>query len=662
MKYLEYVNIKQGTHSTKRFSNGNTLPLVQRPFGFSSFAPQTDSSRKSWFYHPCDRSFEGIRLTHQPSPWICDHGAIVIQPQSEEPYLNIESRWSGFDKEQTILMPHYLKYHLTRPKATIELTPTEYGACVNVNFDNDFDCYLSILPVAGLCGYDFDVKKSRLYAYTDCNEFESYDVGKVRTYFVFDFEDNAINAEETYVENLTGKKYGTFIEGENSCIHLRLNDKNITFKMATSYISYEQAEVNLKNDSTYIDFESLKAENEEVWNSYLKRIKITADDDIMKTFYSCMYRVFLYPHKAYEINKDGEKVHYSPSCDCVKKGVRYTDNGFWDTYRTVYPLFSIIAKSEYKEILEGFITDYIDGGCLPCWTALDAKKCMPSTMIDAIIADAAVKGVISGELLHTAFQGMEKHANLTSKNPAYGREGCDKYLKLGYVPSDLYKESVNLTLDAAYCDYCIGVVAEIIGEHEKAKMYFNRANNYKNIFDKETGFMIGKRLDGSFEPDFDAIKWGKDYTEAAAWQTTFAVQHDFAGLSELYGGKEKFMSKLDEFFASPLEYRVGGYKAEIHEMTEFADGSWGQCAISNQPSFHIPFIYAFFGEREKTSYWVKRICKEGFSWKDDGFPGDEDNGSMAAWYIFAALGIYPLCPGKKELVLFDGLADSYEIL
>lgn len=193
----------------------------------------------------------------------------------------------------------------------------------------------------------------------------------------------------------------------------------------------------------------------------------------------------MYPHKAYEINKYGEKVHYAPSCDCVKKGVRYTDNGFWDTYRTVYPLFSIIAKTEYKEILEGFITDYIDGGWLPCWTALDAKKCMPSTMIDAIIADAAVKGIISGELLHTAFQGMEKHANTSSENPAYGREGCEQYLKSGYVPSDLYKESVNLTLDAAYCDYCIGVVAEIIGEHEKANMYFNRSKNYKNIFDKK---------------------------------------------------------------------------------------------------------------------------------------------------------------------------------
>ena len=655
MNYLNYVNIKQGTKSIKRFSKGNTLPLIQRPFGFASFAPQTESNRETWFYHPCDRSFEGVRLTHQPSPWIRDHGAIVICPQTEEPYMEADKRWSGFVLEETVLMPHYMRYCLTRQRANFELTPTEYGACFNINFDNDFDKYLSVLPVHGLCGYEFIKEKNRLYCYTDCNELDGYDKGKARTYFVFDFDENTIDAEKTLVENKQEKINGRKIDGEDTAIHLYINTKKITFRMATSYISYEQAELNLENDSTYKDFESLKAENEKIWNSYLSRIEITADEDIMKTFYSCMYRVFLYPHKAYEINKEGKPVHYSPAADCVKDGVRYTDNGFWDTYRTIYPLYSFIARKEYAEILEGFIADYVDGGWLPCWTAMDAKKCMPSTMIDAVIADAAVNGIISGTLLETAFEGMEKHANMNSPIPAYGREGCEDYLKLGYVPSDKYKESVNLTLDAAYCDYCLGVVADILGYKDKAQKYFERSKNYKNIFDKETGFMRGKRTDGSFEPDFDPVMWGRDYTEAAAWQTTFAVQHDFEGLAELYGGKEKLIAKLDEFFSESQSYRVGGYKQEIHEMTEFADGIWGQCAISNQPSFHIPFIYAYFGETEKTNYWVKRLCSEAFSAEDDGFPGDKDNGTTAAWYILASLGMYPLCPGKKEFVKFTGL-------
>ena len=659
MDYIQYVNIKQGTKSQRRFSNGNTLPLIQRPFGFAAFAPQTDSSRGPWFYHPDDRSFEGVRLTHQPSPWISEHGAIVIQPQSEEPYISEENRWSGFLRDKTVLMPHYLSYYLTRPRASIELTPTEYGACFRVEFNNDFDNYISVLPVWGMCGYRLDAESGRLYCYTDCGEPSGgYDKGRARTYFVFDFGRDVINSEKTIIEGDFGKKKGLTAEGENTAIHLLLNTKKLTFAMASSYISCEQAELNLKNDSTYSDFDSLKQENEKIWNGFLSRIKIKADENVMKTFYSCMYRSFLFPHKAYELDENEEPIHYAPSCDEIKSGYRYTDNGFWDTYRTVYPLFSIIAKNEFKEILEGFINDYIDGGWLPRWTAMDAKNCMPSTMIDAVIAEAAVRGIISGELLKTAFEGMEKHANIPSPNPAYGREGCEYYTKIGYVPSDKYKESANLTLDFAYCDYCIGTVADILGEKEKAKKYYLRSENYKNIFDKETGFMRGKRIDGSFEPDFDPIMWGRDYTEASAWQTSFAVQHDFAGLAELYGGKDKLEAKLDTLFASPPDYRVGGYKCEIHEMTEFADGKWGQCAISNQPSFHIPFIYAYLGDIEKTNKWVSRICNEGFSADDDGFPGDEDNGTMSAWYIFATIGFYPICPGKAEYVKFCGLADE----
>lgn len=657
MNYIKYVNIKQGTKSVKRFSNGNTLPLVQRPFGFASFAPQTQSGRGSWFYHPDDRSFEGIRLTHQPSPWIWDHSAIVICPQSEEPYMDADMRWSGFSPDKTVLMPHYMKYYLTRQRASFELTPTEYGAYMRLEFNNNFNNYLSVLPVQGLCGYEFDKQKNRLYCFTDCNELDGYDKGLARAYFVFDFGEDVIDADKTLTENRKEKKLGTKTDGDDAGIHLFLNSRKLTFQMASSYISYEQAEYNLERDKFVGDFDSLVAENEKIWNSYLSRVEIQADEDKMKTFYSCMYRVFLFPHKAYEIDKEGKPVHYSPAADCVKPGVRYTDNGFWDTYRTFYPLLSIIAKDECAEMLEGFIVDYQDGGWLPCWTAMDAKKCMPSTMIDAVIADAAVKGIISGDLLEKAFEGMEKHANNASPIPAYGREGCEDYLKLGYVPSDKYRENVNLTLDAAYCDYCLGVVAEILGKKETAKKYFARSENYKNIFDKETGFMRGKRTDGTFEPDFDPTMWGRDYTEAAAWQTTFAVQHDFEGLAELYGGKDKLIEKLDEFFAAPVEYRVGGYKFEIHEMTELSAGNWGQCAISNQPSFHIPFIYAYFGETEKTNYWIKRICEEGFSWQDDGFPGDEDNGTMAAWYIFASLGMYPICPGKNELVKFNPLVN-----
>lgn len=662
MDYLKYVNIKQGTKSSGRFSNGNTLPLVQRPFGFASFAPQTDGSRGAWFYLPDDNSFEGFRLTHQPSPWIRDYGTIVIHPQNEIPYMAGGRRWSSFDKEKTVLMPHYMKYHLNRSQADFELTPTTYGACMRITFGTDFDNYISVLPVKDVCGYEFDKAANRLYCYTDCLDHEVVDAEGYRAYFVLQFEDGAISAEKTLTEDKNGKQNALCIEGEDTAIHLRASKKEIVFTMAASHISYEQAAANLENDSGFTDFDSLKEENAAIWNEYLGKIEISGSEDILKTFYSCMYRVFLFPHKAYEISKNGEIVHYSPADGSAKTGYRYTDNGFWDTYRTVYPLLSIIAKDECREMIEGFINDYKERGWLPCWTALNAANCMPSTLIDAVIADAAVKGIISGELLETALEGMEKHANEPSPVSAYGRAGCEYYTQIGYVPCDKHKESVNLTLDAAYGDYCIAVVADILGYRDKAKKYKERSKNYKNIFDKETGFMRGRRSDGAFRPDFDPILWGRDYTEAAAWQTTFAVQHDFEGLAELYGGTDKLIKRLDEFFATPPAYRVGGYCTEIHEMSEFAEGNWGQCAISNQPSFHIPFIYAHFGETEKTDYWVKRMCDEAFSFADDGFPGDEDNGTMAAWYIFAKIGIYPLCPGKAEYIVWNKEKKDIKVL
>ncbi|MDD4690268.1 MAG: GH92 family glycosyl hydrolase [Eubacteriales bacterium] len=661
MRYLNYVNTKQGSKSTMRFSHGNTLPLVQRPFGFASFAPQTHSDRGNWYYHCDDMSLEGIRLTHQPSPWIGDHCAIVMLPQSETPNLDPWGRWSGFDKKSEVLMPHYLKYRFNKYFSTFELTPTEYGACVKIEFEKDFDKYLSIAYVSGICGYEYDAENNRLLCYTDCN-YRVANETHIKGYFAFQFDEDTIDIENTLVEDEQGRRRGLSIEGEKTGIHLALKKKNIQFTLATSFISCDQALLNLKNDNNFESFESLKQYNEQLWENYLSRIEISADEDTMRTFYSCMYRSFLYPHKAYEIDENGKAIHYAPCDDSVKEGIRYTDNGFWDTYRTVYPFYALVAKEECREIIEGFIQDYIDGGWLPCWTAGDAKKCMPSTAIDAVIADAAVKGILSGELLETAFRGMEIHANNDSPLPVYGREGCSDYLELGYVPSDKYKESVNLTLDAAYFDYCLATVAGILGYDDKKEKYLTRAKNYANIFDSETGFMRGKDSQGNFRPGFDPISWGGDYTEAAAWQTSFAVQHDIEGLAQLHGGKDKLVEKLDALFAAPVEYRVGGYYITIHEMEEMAACDWGQCAVSNQPSFHIPFIYAYLGEKEKADYWIKKISSEGFSYRDDGFPGDEDNGSMALWYIFSCLGIYPICPGKAEYTITTPLVDKVKIL
>lgn len=662
MNYLNYVNVKQGTRSIARFSAGNTLPLTQLPFGFASFAPQTDGSRRGWFYHPEDHSIEGIRLTHQPSPWINEHGAIVMMPQTEVPYLQEGRRWSGFRPKETVLEPHYIKLNFLRSQALFELTPTTYGAAIRVTYNGTDKNYFSLLPVTGNTSYNFDPEKNILLCKTDCNVLRSCDKYPIKAYFAFRFKSGAINAENTLIEDNDGSRNGLKIEGSFAGIHLSVDVAQLDVEMATSFISEEQALRNLDNDNDYENFDALKERNFEIWNDYLGRIKIKAPENQMKTFYSCLYRTFLFPHKAYEPDENGNPVHYSPATGDVKCGVRYTDNGFWDTYRTIYPLFALIAPQEYPQMLEGFLNDYRDGGWLPCWTAGDAKHCMPSTAIDAVFADAAVKGIMTEEQMKTALEGMMHHAENASDVLGYGREGCLDYLKYGYVAYDEHKESVNLTLDAAYFDRCIADVANLLGEKEIADKYLKRSNNYKNIFDPETGFMRAKGKDGKFRQGFVPHSWGGDYTEASAWQTTFAVQHDFEGLAELFGGKEKFLAKLDAFFAEPPRYTVTGYKQEIHEITEMAALDIGQCAISNQPSFHIPFLYAYFGERKKTDDVIRLILEQSFTAEDDGFPGDEDNGTMAAWYIFVSLGFYPLTPGKADYVITTPLVESAEIM
>lgn len=645
MKYCSFVNTKQGSKSTHRYSNGNTLPLVQLPFGMASFAPQTESDKR-WYYHPDSRSLEGIRLTHQPSPWIADYGAFVLMPQNKKLGASGDSRWSGYRPEDAVLTPYYLKTRFLRSKSDFELTPTERGACVKITFDEDGDNYLSVLPVTGW--YSFRLDGNTLYAST--NMHMSGEAVKFKSYLVIRFPENSVDPEGTLTSCGKGFKKAKKAHGIGRGIHIKLNNKTTEIKLAISYISFEQALKNLDSELSGKSFSEVENAAEGKWEECLSRIRIESDDEkLIKTFYSCMYRAFLYPHKCYEYS-DGKPVHYCPHDGSVHGGVRYTDNGFWDTYRTVYPLFSLIAKDELREMLKAFINEYRESGWLPRWLSIGECGCMPSTLIDAVICDGAVKGFIDKADLETALEGMIHHSEKNSGKRNFGRNGAESYCKLGYVPYDEEKESVNLTLDAAYGDWCIAEIAKILGKPDTEAKYRKRALNYRNLFDKETGFMRAKNKKGEFRPDFTPFGWGRDYTEGSAWQTSFAVPHDIEGLAELYGGREKLIEKIDELFAAPPEYEVIGYGSEIHEMTEMAAVDFGQCAISNQPSFHIPYIYSALGDVEKTAYWVRKLCDNAFSYENDGFPGDEDNGTTAAWFIFSVLGLYPFCPGKPEFV------------
>ncbi len=310
---------------------------------------------------------------------------------------------------------------------------------------------------------------------------------------------------------------------------------------------------------------------------------------------------------------------------------------------------------------EGFVNYYLDTGWLTRWLSPGEYGIMPGTLIEAVLSDAIVKGVIGGDLAKTALAAMCKQANTPSGTPARGRAACAEYNALGYVPCDLFGESVNATLDYAYCDFCIAQAAEKLGERKTAAAFYARSKNYKNLFDAESGFLRGKDSAGKMRAQFDPFAWGGDYCEGGAWQNGFGVYHDVEGLASLYGGRANLIGKLDALFAEKPRYRAGGYGGEIHEMTEMGVRDFGQCAVSNQPSFHLPYLFAMLGEREKTEYWAEKIANEAFSWEETGFPGDEDNGSMAAWYVFTAMGFYPVCPGKDEYIAAKPLFESVAV-
>lgn len=649
MNLLDYVHITQGTASQQRFSNGNTLPLVQLPFAMNAFVPQTQR-RGPWFYHPYDRSLEGVRLTHQPSPWIRDFGTFVMMPQAGKCISDSDyARWSGYRPEDAVLKPHYMKLGFLRSRSVFELVPTERGAIIRLKFnETSWQPYFSILRHGDNIKITFDESKNTVKGEVDFATIHCEGPDPFRLYFVFEFEKGFSTTKS--------------IKAGDEGWHIALNSHNNIIRLGTSYIGYEQAEKNLKNEVSK-DFETLYSDAQKNWLERLETIEIDSDDsDILKTFYSCLYRVFTFPNKMYELDDCGNAIHYDVHSNSVKNGFLYTNNGFWDTFRTVYPLLSIIAPEDNKEILKGYLQCYLNMGWLPRWNSLREINCMPGTLIDAVLADGAAKGLIEDKDLKIALEGMLKHAE-NSGEGFLGRAGIEDYMKLGYVPRDIH-ESVNCTQDYAYGDWCIAQVARLCGKEDIAKRYEKRAQNYKNLFDRDTGFMRSRDKEGNFLPaeEFDPFVWGGDYTEGSAWQNSFAVFHDIEGMAELYGGKEQFIAKLDELFATEQLYAVDGYGFEIHEMTEMAaETRFGQCAISNQPSFHLPWLFAALDDKAKTDYWVEKIVNQAFTYKPDGLPGDEDNGTMSAWYVFSVVGFYPICPGRPEYLRGKQLVKSVKI-
>ncbi|WP_293588309.1 GH92 family glycosyl hydrolase [Prevotella sp.] len=649
---VDYVSTLVGTQSSYAISTGNTYPAVCMPWGMNFWTPQTGKMGDGWTYTYTADKLRGFKQTHQPSPWINDYGQFTIMPETgEAPVFDEEKRASWFSHKAEVATPYYYRAYLADYDVVTELAPTERAAIMRITFPDsksyvvvdafDKGSYVKIMP-----------KERMIVGYTTKNSggvpqnFKNYFVMKFDKDFTYTaaVADGHINTADVKAEcNHAGGIVG-FKTSRGEQVNVRI---------ASSFISEEQAIENLKelgSDS----FDEVKARGRKTWNDILGRIEVKSDDiDHLRTFYSCLYRSVLFPRSFYEKNAKGEIVHYSPYNGEVLPGYMFTDTGFWDTFRCLFPLLNVMYPSMNEKMQAGLVNAYKESGFLPEWASPGHRGCMVGNNSASIVADAYLCGLKNYDA-ETLWQAVVHGANAVHPTvSSTGRLGYEYYNKLGYVPYDVkINENVARTLEYAYDDWCIYEFGKALGKSKKELEPFRkRAFNYRNVFDSESKLMRGRLKNGKFQSPFSPLKWGDAFTEGNAWHYTWSVFHDPAGLIQLMGGKQTFNNMLDSVFNVPPLFDDSYYGSVIHEIREMQIMNMGNYAHGNQPVQHMIYLYGYSGEPWKTQYWIRQTMQRMYNANPDGYCGDEDNGQTSAWYVFSAMGFYPVCPGAGEYVL-----------
>ena len=649
---VDYVNPLVGTESKVELSTGNTYPAIAMPWGMNFWMPQTGKMGDGWAYVYWADKIRGFKQTHQPSPWINDYGQFSILPVTGKPVFDQDKRASWFSHKAEIAKPYYYRVYLADYDVVAELAPTERACAMRFTFPETDNSYVVVDAFDKGSYVKIVPEKNMIVGYTTKNS------GGVpqnfKNYFVLVFD-----KPFTYKAAVTD---GTIGEGqtEASCNHAGAiigfktrRGEQVNVKVASSFISEEQALLNLK-ELRGGDFEEVKARGRQQWNDVLGKIEVKDDDiDHMRTFYSCFYRSVLFPRAFYEYDADGKVMHYSPFNGKVLPGYMFTDTGFWDTFRCLFPFLNLMYPSMSAKMQEGLVNDYKESGFLPEWASPGHRGCMVGNNSASIVADAYLKGLRgydAEELWKAVVHGANAvHPQISST----GRCGYEYYNKLGYVPYDVkINENVARTLEYAYDDWCIYKFGKALGKSEKElKPFYNHAFNYRNVFDPETKLMRGRNQDGTFQSPFSPLKWGDAFTEGNSWHYTWSVFHDPQGLINLMGGKAEFNHMLDSVFNVPPLFDDSYYGGVIHEIREMQIMNMGNYAHGNQPIQHMIYLYGYSGEPWKTQYWIRETMDKLYNANPDGYCGDEDNGQTSAWYVFSALGFYPVCPGSNQYVL-----------
>lgn len=652
VNYTDYVNPLMGTQSTFELSTGNTYPAIARPWGMNFWTPQTGKMGDGWQYTYTANKIRGFKQTHQPSPWINDYGQFSIMPVVGKPEFDENKRASWFAHKGETAKPYYYKVYLAEHDVVTELTPTERAAMFRFTFPENEHSYVVVDAFDKASSVKIDVANRRITGYSTRNSGGVPD--NFRNYFVIEFDkaftykavvDNkTLIAESTETTSAHAGAIIGFATKKGETVHARV---------ASSFISEEQAIQNLKelgNDT----FDTLVEKGKDAWNDVLGRVEVEGGDlDQYRTFYSCLYRSLLFPRKLYEVDASGAIVHYSPFNGKVLPGYMYTDTGFWDTFRCLFPLLNLIYPSVNKEIQEGLINTYKESGFFPEWASPGHRGCMVGNNSASVLVDAYMKGVRVDDVA-TLYEGL-LHAteNVHPEISSTGRLGYEYYNRLGYVPYDVkINENAARTLEYAYDDWCIYKLAKELKRPKKEiNLFAHRAMNYKNLFDKETLLMRGKNKDGKFMAPFSPLKWGDAFTEGNSWHYTWSVFHDPQGLINLMGGDDVFVSMLDSVFSVPPVFDDSYYGQVIHEIREMTVMNMGNYAHGNQPIQHMIYLYNYAKQPWKAQYWLRQVMDRLYTPTPDGYCGDEDNGQTSAWYVFSALGFYPVCPGTDQYVL-----------
>ncbi|WDF57157.1 GH92 family glycosyl hydrolase [Mucilaginibacter sp. KACC 22063] len=648
----EWVNPLMGSFSKVDLSTGNTYPAIGVPWGMNMWSAQTGKMGDGWMYTYDADKIRGFKQTHQPSPWMNDYGQFAIMPVTGSMKFQENDRASWFSHKAEVVKPYYYSVYLADHDVTTELTTTERAAQFRFTYPKNDSSFIVIDALDRGSYVKIFPEQRKIIGYTT-----KYARGKLtnfKNYFVI-YVDKPITISRTWHDKtfsndsleLSGKHVGAVIGFKTR------KGEQVHLKVASSFISFDQAELSLKREVGNDGFDATEQKSRSIWNKTLSRISVEGGSvDQMRTFYSCLYRMLFFPNKLYEVDAQGKPVHWSPYNGKVLPGYMFAGTGFWDTFRALYPFLNLMYPSINKEMQEGLINDYKEGGWLPEWSSPGYADIMVGNNSASVVSDAYMKG-LRGYDINKLYEALLHGANNEGPISAVGRAGVKYYNELGYVPYDVkINENAARTLEYAYDDFTIYQLGKALHRPQaELDIYKKRAMNYKNLYDPQTGLMRGKNKDGSFETPFSPLKWGDAFTEGNSWHYSWSVFHDMNGLINLMGGRQKFVNKLDSVFIIPPIFDDSYYGGVIHEIREMQIMNMGQYAHGNQPIQHMIYLYNYGGEPWKTQYWVREAMNRLYKPTPDGYCGDEDNGQTSAWYVFSSLGFYPVCPATDQYVL-----------